>query len=223
VKHLEASGVPIAGNGLSQIRSEPLAPDADPATKSESWQNKVNDPVESRMLASAWQTRAADEPSRTSMNALEKAVVRLDEVPWSAIYRIAFGFLLIPISTWLFGDAGTRRMLVPVMFSLLILIRLIALVGRAVLPFSRDVKTLWYERRQLGKRYDSYQWRKLVWIGLGLAIAIPFFQVLRPVPVIVTACCLASGAAGSLVWHRTRSQLSTASVGSRPLATDDDI
>jgi len=36
-----------------------------------------------------------------------------------------------------------------------------ARVLRRVLPFSREVKTVWAERRALARRYDSYQWRKL--------------------------------------------------------------
>lgn len=48
------------------------------------------------------------------------------------------------------------------------MLRLVPAVLRRIFPFSSEAKDLWFQRRNLGKRYDSYQWQKLFWLGLGM-------------------------------------------------------
>ncbi len=52
--------------------------------------------------------------------------------------------------------------------ALLIGLRVVPAVLRELLPFSAEAKQIWFDRRQIAKRYDSYQWQKLFWVGLGL-------------------------------------------------------
>ena len=56
----------------------------------------------------------------------------------------------------------------------LFLLRLVPAALRRLLPFSTETQDVWRERRRLGKRYDSYQWRKLLWIGLGISLNVLF-------------------------------------------------
>ena len=72
-----------------------------------------------------------------------------------------------------------------------------------MLPFDAEVRPIWAERRQMTKRVDSYQWRKLLWIGIGLALFALLSGRRLPVQLAITAACLAAGAAGTTMWrHR---------------------
>jgi len=56
----------------------------------------------------------------------------------------------------------------------LFLLRLVPAILRRLLPFSAETQEVWRERRKLGKRYDSYQLRKLLWIGVGIGLNVLF-------------------------------------------------
>jgi succinate dehydrogenase hydrophobic anchor subunit len=89
----------------------------------------------------------------------------------------------------------------------LVAYRIVPLVFRKALPFEESTRAIWFERRQLAKRFDSYQWRKLFWFGLGMGS----FQVFggwssRP-QLVLTCVCLVSGVAGLLVWRCRQKEL----------------
>ncbi len=85
-----------------------------------------------------------------------------------------------------------------ILFSL----RLVPAVLRKVLPFSQEVTAVWAERRTMAKRFDSYQWRKLFWFGLGLSAYAVTSGHLGGVGAAVTVFCLIGGGLGSFVWKR---------------------
>jgi hypothetical protein len=86
-----------------------------------------------------------------------------------------------------------------------------------VIPFTERTKTIWAERRQLAKRYDCYQWQKLLWIGLGMLASAIVTGERSAAVVLLTAICLVSGAAGSIAWRRRSMPGPAAGVSGRVL------
>jgi hypothetical protein len=75
-------------------------------------------------------------------------------------------------------------------------------VFRKVFPFSKEVKGIWAERREIAKRYDSYQWRKLIWFGIGMACYVVLSGTWNVVVVALTAFCVVGGGIGVFVWRK---------------------
>jgi hypothetical protein len=86
--------------------------------------------------------------------------------------------------------------------ALLLGLRVGPAVLRLVLPFSAEAKEIWSERRFLAKRYDSYQWQKLFWLGLGMLPYVVAARGTRLGELAVTGLCLIAGGVGQLIWHK---------------------
>jgi hypothetical protein len=127
-------------------------------------------------------------------------LVRLDGSPWNEVSRAVIGFIALPVFVALFGTPTSGRTLYLFYLGLLLALRLVPAVIRRLVPFSNDVRVLWAERRVLAKRYDSYQWQKLFWLGLGLGSYVVLFGVVWPPALILTSACVLSGAVGLAVW-----------------------
>src|SRR5262245_54422524 len=102
------------------------------------------------------------------MRSVERFLISLDSWPWSAVSRVAFGFIIPPMLRPLSGGGDSAWTFLALFIGLLVMLRIVPVVLRRALPFSVEAKQIWTERRIIAKRYDSYQWRKLFWIGLGL-------------------------------------------------------
>jgi hypothetical protein len=143
------------------------------------------------------------------MQPLERILVDLDSAPWGAIARVALGLGMLPAFRTLTGG-NDRALIVVVLFvGLLVSLRVVPAVLRHTLPFSAEAKTIWAERRNIAKQYDSYQWQKLFWIGLGM---LPYAVVgggLRSGELAVLLFCLVGGGAGLLLWRRSKAARST--------------
>ena len=136
------------------------------------------------------------------MQHLERILVDLDSGPSSAVSRVALGLCIPPAFRALSGSHDQIWIDLVLFLALLIGLRIGPAVLRKVLPFSTDAKQVWFDRRQLAKRHDSYQWQKLFWIGLGL---LPYAVVnggLRLGEWVLTVICLIGGGAGLLIWRR---------------------
>lgn len=138
------------------------------------------------------------------MRLMERMLVNLDQSPWHAVYRIAIGLTLIPAWNVVFGNDPTLWALLMSFLGILLSLRVLPAVIRRVLPFSADVRKAWAVRRERGKRYDSYQWQKLFWIGVGLAAYACFANEQRPSIRFLTMFCLMVGFGGLAAWaHQT--------------------
>jgi hypothetical protein len=74
-------------------------------------------------------------------------------------------------------------------------------VVRQAVPFGETLRTTWSERRQLAKRFDSYQWQKLLWIGLGMTLFV-WQSGRQSTPVVALALfSVVSGAMGLGFWR----------------------
>lgn len=85
---------------------------------------------------------------------------------------------------------------------LLIALRVVPALVRLALPFSAAAKEIWASRRALAKRYDSYQWQKLFWVGLGLLPHVATAGELQRGEILVTLVCLIGGSVGLLIWSK---------------------
>jgi hypothetical protein len=136
------------------------------------------------------------------MQIFERVIVRADEWRWVTFPRAVLGYALVPTWTVLTGRQSTDWTLIPFFLGVLVALRLVPVVLRKLLPFSPAVRAIWTERRELAKRYDSYQWQKLLGMGLGLAIY-TVQTTPRPASLIaLTGFCLLGGAVGMATWRR---------------------
>ena len=102
------------------------------------------------------------------MKHLERFLVDLDSGPSSAVSRVALGLCIPPLFRALSGDADRIWIDLALFLALLIGLRVGPAVLRKLLPFSTEAKQIWLDRRQIAKKHDSYQWQKLLWVGLGM-------------------------------------------------------
>jgi hypothetical protein len=134
--------------------------------------------------------------------AYERILVLLDESPCAAVYRIAIGWLLGPLSHTFPASVHPGWSLAWWFLGVLVALRLLPVVLRRVLPFPQRVIAVWADRRQLAKRFDSYQWRKLIWFGVGLAAYALASRQFDGATVALTLFCILGGALGAWAWRQ---------------------
>jgi len=139
--------------------------------------------------------------SRSSGKSVDTLLLSLDEGAFGALYRVLIGFTTVPLMRLLLGSAGSDWTSVPFLLLMLMLLRVVPAVVRRVVPFSAELLEAWYVRRRTAKVYDSYQWRKLIWIGAGLALQVAISRQHRPVQIALSMFCLVTGAAATVRWH----------------------
>src|SRR5512138_1902201 len=96
-----------------------------------------------------------------AMKVLEQFLLKLDSGPWSIASRVVLGFCIPPVFRALSGGRDQLWIALVLFVALLIGLRVAPALLRAVLPFSAEVKGIWFQRRQIAKLHDSYQWQKL--------------------------------------------------------------
>lgn len=138
------------------------------------------------------------------MKFIERFLVELDSGPWSAICRIVLGFCIAPVFRALTGDDLRIGITFALFLGLLIGLRVVPAVLRMILPFSAETKAIWFQRRQVAKRYDSYQWQKLFWVGVGLLAFAVVGGGLRAGEQVLALVCLVGGGAGLALWRKTK-------------------
>jgi hypothetical protein len=138
---------------------------------------------------------------RSSGKSADEFLLSLDEGAFGALYRVLIGFTTIPAMRLFLGSAGSDWTLVPFLLLVLVLLRVVPAVVRRVVPFSAELLEAWYVRRRTAKAYDSYQWRKLVWIGAGLALYVAILGQHRPVHIALSMFCLVTGAVATVRWR----------------------
>src|SRR5262245_33572808 len=136
----------------------------------------------------------------------ERWLVRLEDPVGSAVYRAAIGFLMLPSAAWLGAD-GSAAALAAYFLITLFAIRAVPAVLRKLLPFPPAVLRVWATRRFIAKRHDSYQWKKLLWIGVGMLAYAAYAGRGNAVSLVLSGACLGAGLAGTWVW-RTRGERS---------------
>lgn len=142
------------------------------------------------------------------MNRVEQILVKLEDSPWGAFSRILLGFLIVPVASRLLGEgARTTWLLVVFLMGVLFLVRAVPAVLRSVIPFSQSALNLWGRRRGLGKRFDSYQWKKLFWIGLGMLGQVFRSGEFDTAAATVSTLCVGAGTVGWVAWRTVDARL----------------
>jgi hypothetical protein len=149
------------------------------------------------------------------MHFVETLLVGLDEGAVGALLRAAIGFATSPAVAAVMGSSAGDWALVPGVAMLMILLRLAPSVIRRLVPFSSRAQEIWWNRRQIAKRFDSYQWQKLFWMGGGMVLYSAVGDALRVPDVVVSATCLVAGAIGLARWRAVRRGLIRGSAAPR--------
>jgi len=144
------------------------------------------------------------------MKVLEQFLLRLDSAPWSIASRVVLGFCIAPVFRALSGGHDQVWMTLTLFVALLIGLRVVPALLRGVLAFSAEARSIWFQRRQIAKLHDSYQWQKLFWIGLGLLAFAAIGGGLRTGEQLLMTICLLGGAAGLLLWQRSKAGVQVA-------------
>ena len=139
--------------------------------------------------------------SAPQIGTIESVFLNIDDGAFGALYRVAIGFATLPTMSLLLGNDGSDWTLVPFLLSILLLLRIVPAVIRKLVPFSGEVREAWAVRRRTAKRYDFYQWRKLMWIGVGFALYIAASDQFSLSRIVVCSTCLLAGAAGMVTWR----------------------
>jgi hypothetical protein len=136
------------------------------------------------------------------MSSLERFLVRLDSGIWGATSRVVLGLAMLPAFRALSGGRDQIWITLALFFGVLMALRVAPAVLRRALPFSDEAKKIWAERRNIAKQHDSYQWRKLFWIGLGLLPYAIIGSGLKSGELVVICICLIGGGTGLLLWRK---------------------
>ena len=132
---------------------------------------------------------------------IARVLLNIDDGAFGTLYRVLIGFATLPAMSILLGNEGSDWRVVPFLLSILLLLRIVPAVIRKLVPFSGAIREVWAVRRRTAKRYDSYQWRKLTWIGVGLALYIAASGQFSPSRIVVCSTCLLAGIAGMVRWR----------------------
>jgi hypothetical protein len=143
---------------------------------------------------------------------VDRVLVRLDEMPWAAGVRVTAGYLVVPAWLMFSGEGYSEWTVFPFLLAVLAGLRVVPAVLRKALPFGNTVLTAWAQRRQLAKRFDSYQWQKLLWIGFGLTFFVWRSGRHSVALLTLTSLCLASGAIGLVFWRHQATRLARMTV-----------
>jgi hypothetical protein len=141
--------------------------------------------------------------SLDQFSAYERILVLLDQSPCGEVYRIAIGYFLVPLSLSNSSASNHPGLSLACWFlGVLLALRLVPVVIRRILPFPERVLAVWAERRKIAKRFDSYQWRKLVWFGVGLSAYAVSVRRFDGPSAVLTVLCLIGGVLGALAWRQ---------------------
>jgi DMSO reductase anchor subunit len=146
------------------------------------------------------------------MRFIEQLLMGLETRPWDILYRAVVGFATLALFVRVRSGSGSDWVLAAVLLAVFVALRVVAAIARRVLPFSDAARRIWTERRQLAKKYDSYQWQKLLGFGVGLALYVAVSQQFSIPRTAISAACVLAGLIGAMKWHATAQQIESARV-----------
>lgn len=135
------------------------------------------------------------------MGMLERALINFDVGVSGAVLRIALGFLLVP-ALQVVRPEPVPWTVAASLLAMLFAVKVIAAVGRRVVPATDVVRSHWEWRRNLARYHDSYQWRKLLWIGIGLMMAAAVGRSGTTIQWVLGGACFLAGAVAEYFWRR---------------------
>jgi hypothetical protein len=139
--------------------------------------------------------------NNTPTTRAQKLLLAIDAFPLDALWRIAAGFAVFPLADLFFGKKDSVGSSLGGLLGVLLLIRLLPLVIRKSIPFSMAVAQTWRERRGTAKNYDSYQWKKMLWVGIGMLSYIAVSDLFWVGRISIASACVLLGGIGMLRWR----------------------
>ena len=135
----------------------------------------------------------------------DRLLLSIEEFPLNILYRAAIGFSLLPIYLWCLGRlhlVDSTSLLLLFVAVVLVALRIVPGLLRRLVPASREVRNVWAERRHFAQAFDSFQWRKLLGLGLGWLAQLSFTHNTRVDALALAISFVLAGCAGQLVWIR---------------------
>ena len=137
--------------------------------------------------------------------ARDRVLLSIEAIPISVLWRAAIGFGLMPAYFVVLGLVGWRdstAALLLFLLAALVALRMAPAVLRRLLPVSKEVSQAWAHRRVLAKSYDSFQWRKLLGLGLGWLTWMLTRHSVRIDALLLAGMFVIGGLAGQIIWAR---------------------
>jgi hypothetical protein len=132
---------------------------------------------------------------------LENVLISLDIGGAGALLRMVLGVLLVAVVEAAHPETGLW-MLSALLLGMLFAIKLVAAAARLVVPASPRVRSHWEWRRTLARYYDSYQWRKLLWYGVGIMMGGALAWPATSAQWILGIACTVAGGVAEALWRR---------------------
>jgi hypothetical protein len=131
----------------------------------------------------------------------EHCLAKLDAGIFGASFRAIIGFAVL--AAWdRFASPYVPRWWLLVWFAgVLIALRILPVIARKVARFPSRAEAIWRYRRTVAKLVDSYQWRKLLFFGLGMLIHGTMVRDADPWTAALTVGNLVAGGVGEWVWR----------------------
>jgi hypothetical protein len=131
----------------------------------------------------------------------ERCLAKLDAGIVGASFRAIIGFAVL--AAWdRFASPHVPRWWLLVGFAVVLAaLRILPAIARRVARFPPRVETAWRYRRTVAKLVDSYQWRKLLFFGLGMLIHGAIVRDADPWTAALTAGNLVAGGLGEWLWR----------------------
>ena len=136
-------------------------------------------------------------------------LIKLDEFPVSALIRLALGYAIAPFGESLAEPDAIGWRISLLYVAVLVMMRILPGLLRWAVTFPPEATAVWVHRRQLAKRFDSYQWRKLLWFGIGMAAYVAITERVEPWTVVLAALSVGVGLLGEVLWQ-ARARAATA-------------
>jgi len=144
------------------------------------------------------------------MKHFDRLLLNLDEPPIGALWRIAAGAAILPLWRIMANDTAPGWAFVLFFLVYLFALRVAPAVMRKIIRFPPPVVKTWEERRWVAKRFDSYQWQKLLWIGCGIALFAAWERTFTTAALMLTVISIGGGLLGLIKWRMTTAALQAA-------------
>jgi hypothetical protein len=135
----------------------------------------------------------------------DRLLLSIEEFPLNILYRAAIGFGLLPVYSWCLSRLNlvdSPGLLLTFVALVLVALRLVPGILRRSVPHSREVAQAWADRRHYAQAFDSFQWRKLLGLGLGWLGQLAITNNTRFDALALAITFVVAGAAGQLFWIR---------------------
>lgn len=144
------------------------------------------------------------------MSRIDAMILSIDGPAGGAVWRAVAGCVTAALQCHYLESRGHTVSLLGVALVVLLMMRVGAAVLRRIVPASPTVKAAWASRRLAGRRYDSFQWRKLLGFGLGVVAYQSAASTCARDAVVTGFVIVVAGLLGEFFWRRARDHVPAA-------------